>query len=136
MTDPDQETAEALDEDQLADEFPPEVPLAADDMGVTGLEQLGGESVADRDARTEPEVWTRTPRPDERAPTLQGDAEPGAVDDEKDLVAPPVPQDDRLDPDGSPSSPESDRGFAAERAPDAAEEAAVRLDDEAPGATG
>ena len=136
MTDPDQETAEALDEDKLGDDYPPDAPLAADDQGVTGLEQLGGESVADRDARTEPEVWERPPPVDERAPVLQGDAEPGAVDDEKDLVAPPVPEDDRLGSDGSQSSSEYDNEFAAERAPDAAEEAAVRLDDEAPGATG
>lgn len=137
MTDPDQDIAEALDEDELSEEFPPEQPLAAQDQGVTGLEQLGGESVADRDARTEPDVWERRQAPSERGPVLEGDPEPGAVDEEKDLVAPPVPHDESgvLSPDDGFSGDETTRDFAAERVPSPAEEAAVRLDDAAPGAT-
>src|ERR671918_336527 len=58
MVDPDQR-GEDFDDELLADEFPPDEPLAVEDEGITGVEQLGGESVAERDERTEPEVWER-----------------------------------------------------------------------------
>lgn len=144
MTDPDpeqdeQDVAEALDDEELPDEYPPEHPLAVDDLGVTELEELGGESVADRDARTEPEVWESRQAPEPQdTPVLEGEPEPGTVDEEKDLVAPPPPEDDPgpLDPEDDFTGDETTRDVATERSPAPAEEAAVRIDDDAPGATG
>jgi hypothetical protein len=138
--DQDQDVAESLDDEELPTEYPPEEPLAADDQGVTGLEQLGGESVGDREDRTEPEVWEReTAPPSERGPELEGEPEPGTVDEEKDLVAPPLPLDAEdpgsLDPDDGFTGDETTRDVATERAPADAEDAAVRVDDEPPGAT-
>jgi hypothetical protein len=138
MADSDQQTAEGLDDEKLSDEYPPDKPLAVEDQGVTGVEQLGGESVADRDDRTEPEVWEQaTPPPAATGPVLEGEPEPGAVDDEKDLVAPPQPGEDpgSLDPDDEFTGDETTRDVATERSPAAAEDAAVRVQDDAPGAT-
>jgi len=138
MPDDEQETAEELDDEELSGEYPPDEPLVVDDQGVTGFEQLGGESVADRDDRTEPEVWERTsPSPAETGPVLEGEPEPGTVDDEKDLVAPPLPEEDpgALGPDDEFTGDETTRDVANERSPAAAEDAAMRLDDDVPGAT-
>jgi hypothetical protein len=138
--DPDQ-SGEAFDDELLAGEFPPDDPLAVDDEGVTGVEQLGGESFAERDERTEPEVWER-PGDDERADAvveLVGD-DAGVPDDEKDLVGERAgtEQDDErgpLAPDDEFSGDETTRDVATERVAPAAEDAAVHVDDEAPGAT-
>ena len=137
--DDEQDVAEALDDDELSGEYPPDRPLGVDDEGVTGLEQLGGESVAERDDRTEPEVWERETAPaSETGPQLEGEPEPGAADDEKDLVAPPFPEQDPgpLDEGDDFAGDETTRDVATERSPEAAEDAAVRIDDEAPGAVG
>jgi hypothetical protein len=138
--DPDQ-SGEDFDDELLAGEFPPDDPLAVDDEGVTGVEQLGGESFAERDERTEPEVWER-PGDDERADAvveLVGD-DAGVPDDEKDLVgerAGTEHDDERgpLAPDDEFSGDETTRDVATERVAPAAEDAAVHVDDEAPGAT-
>ena len=133
-----------MDRDQsgelLADEYPPDDPLAVDDEGVTALEELGGESFAERDERTEPEVWE--PGIDEQPDTgveLVGD-DAGVPDDEKDLVGERVgtQQDDErgpLAPDDEFSGDETTRDVATERVTPPAEDAAVHVDDEAPGAT-
>jgi hypothetical protein len=137
--DQEQDVAEALDDEELSGEYPPEEPLAVDDQGVTGLEQLGGESVADRDDRGEPEVWERETAPaSEAGPEIEGEPEPGTDDEEKDLVAPPLPGEDPgpLEPDDEFTGDESTRDVATERSPGAAEDSAVRLDDEVPGGTG
>lgn len=139
MADSDQETAEALDDDKLAEEYPPDRPLAVDDQGTTGIEQLAGETVTDREERTEPEVWEReTASPAESGPVLEEELEPGEVDDEKDLVAPPPAGDDHgpLDVDDDFAGDETTRDVATERSPRPAEETAVRVDDEPPGTTG
>jgi hypothetical protein len=138
MSDPDQEIAETFDDELLSDEYPPEEPLGVDEEGTTTLEELGGESVAERDERTEPEVWEQeTALPAESGPEIEGDADQGVVDDEEDLVAPPLFGEDlgALDPDDEFSGDETTRDVATERVPGPAENAAVRLDDEAPGAT-
>jgi hypothetical protein len=137
--DDEQAVAEGLDDDELSGEYPPDRPLGVDDEGVTGLEQLGGESVSERDDRTEPEVWERQTAPaSETGPQLEGEPEPGTVDDEKDLVAPPFPEEDpgALDADDDFAGDETTRDVATERSPEAAEDAAVRIDDDAPGAVG
>jgi hypothetical protein len=137
--DDEQDVAEGLDDEELSGEYPPDQPLGAADEGVTGLEQLGGESVSEREDRTEPEVWERDSAPaSETGPQLEGEAEPGTVDEEKDLVAPPFPEQDPgpLEDDDDFTGDETTRDVAPERSPDAAEDAAVRIDDEAPGAVG
>src|ERR687891_534456 len=86
MVDPDQ-SGEDFDDELLADEFPPDEPLAVEDEGITGVEQLGGESVAERDERTEPEVWERQAGDTgaDAGTELSADAA-GVPDTEKDLV--------------------------------------------------
>jgi hypothetical protein len=138
--DPDQ-SGEDFDDELLGDEFPPDEPLAVDDEGVTGVEQLGGESFAERDERTEPDVWEQ-PVGAEGADTgveLVGD-DAGVPDVEKDLVgerAGTEQDDDQgpLAPDDEFSGDETTRDVATERVAPPAEDAAVHLDDEAPGAT-
>jgi hypothetical protein len=137
--DPDQ-TGEDFDDDLLADEFPPDEPLAIEDEGVTGVEQLGGESFAERDERTEPETWEQ-PGVDETDTSVElvGD-DAGVLDAEKDLVGERAgtEQDDEqgpLAPDDEFSGDETTRDVATERVTPPAEDAAVHVDDEAPGAT-
>jgi hypothetical protein len=137
--DDEQGVAEALDDEELSGEYPPEQPLGVDEEGVTPLEQLGGESVSERYERTEPEIWERErAEPPESGPQIEGEPEPGTVDDEKDLVAPPFPEEDPgpLEEDDDFSGDETTRDVATERSPDAAENAAVRIDDDAPGGVG
>ena len=138
--DPDQ-TGEALDDELLGDEYPPDEPLGADDEGVTELEELGGESFAERDERTEPEVWERSAGEEgsDSGVELVGD-DAGVADDEADLVGERVgtePEDEEgpLAPDDEFSGDETTRDVATERVTPPAEDAAVHVDDEAPGAT-
>ncbi|MFP3901232.1 MAG: hypothetical protein ACLFXM_10275 [Acidimicrobiia bacterium] len=145
MVDPDQ-PAEDFDDDKLTGEFPPERPMGVDEEGVTGVEQLGGESVAERDDRTEPEVWER-PRPaagrgrgEEPGVELAGDEEVGAVDEEKTMVArasedPAAREAGPLATDDEFTGDETTRDVATERVSAPAEETAVQEDDAAPGAT-
>ena len=138
--DPDQ-TGEALDDELLGDEYPPDEPLGADDEGVTELEELGGESFAERDERTEPAVGER-PAGDEGSDAgveLVGD-DAGVADDEPDLVGERVgteleAEEAPLAPDDEFSGDETTRDVATERVTPPAEDAAVHVDDEAPGAT-
>ena len=138
--DPDQ-TGEALDDELLGDEYPPDEPLGADDEGVTELEELGGESFAERDERTEPEVWERSAGDEASDPGVElvGD-DAGVADDEADLVGERVgteleDEEGPLAPDDEFSGDETTRDVATERVPPPAEDAAVHVDDEAPGAT-
>ncbi|HEY6415253.1 MAG TPA: hypothetical protein VIX41_03410 [Acidimicrobiales bacterium] len=138
--DPDQ-TGEDFDDELLAGEFPPDDPLAVDDEGVTELEELGGESFAEREERTEPEVWERSGDDDEGDAVVElvGD-DAGVPDEEADLVGERVgtERDDErgpLAPDDEFSGDETTRDVATERVPPPAEDAAIHVDDEAPGAT-
>ncbi|HEX8804005.1 MAG TPA: hypothetical protein VF743_07420 [Acidimicrobiales bacterium] len=141
-TDPDQ-PGEAFDDDLLdGQEFPPDRPLAVDKPGVTEQEERAGETVEERDRHTEPEVWERPLQADTPPPVLEDLDDPAGdaptVDDEKDLVAPPVPQDD-VGPlaDGDAfTGDETTRDVANELVPPPAEEAAVHTRPGAPGATG
>ncbi|HEX6238865.1 MAG TPA: hypothetical protein VFZ68_16820 [Acidimicrobiales bacterium] len=145
MVDPDQ-PAEDFDDDKLAGEFPPERPMGVDEQGVTGVEQLGGESVAERDDRTEPEVWERSrpaagrSREAEPGVELAGDEEVGAVDEEKTMVARAAEDEvareaGSLATDDQFTGDETTRDVATERVSAPAEEVAVQEDDAAPGAT-
>lgn len=141
MVDPDQ-PAEDLDDDKLGGEFPPERPMGAEDEGVTGVEQLGGESLAERDERTEPELWERPRAAGETDPgvELAGDEEVGQVDDESTMVARSAEDTDARDAgalasDDEFTGDETTRNVATERSTPPAEEAAVHVDDAAPGAT-
>lgn len=140
MSDPDQ-PAEDLDEDRLADEYPPEEPLAAEDQGVTGLEQLGGESVEEREERTEPEVWQRSGRRRRRDPdrTRKMGVEEGAQPSDRTLEGDlPVAEEledthtGHLAPDDDFTGDETTRDVAQERDTDPAEETAVHTEEEPP----
>lgn len=141
MSDPDdtadlddrEQPAEDLDEERLHDDFPPEEPLAADDRGITGVEELGGESMAEREERREPETWERRPEEDSpgSATVVEEVGEPagpvtkeGTMPVEEETPTDPLPPDDELTGD------ETTRDVAPERDPEPAEEAAVHPEDE------
>ena len=88
LTDPgDQATAEQIDEDAIdPTDFPPERPLGAAEFGTTGVEESGGESLAQRfdredhreDLREEPASMAGIAAPDDEfgedeTPELVGD---------------------------------------------------------------
>jgi hypothetical protein len=127
-----------LDE-SVSTEFPPDRPLGLYDAEATGLEDPDEPEESDRPLgdELEPEAWEA--RGDAgAAPVLEGDADVDAVDEEKDLVAPPAEAADTgaLDYDDEFAGDESTRDYATERVPAPAEEAAVRTTDDVPGATG
>jgi hypothetical protein len=55
VSDAEQEQAEALDDDKLPAEYPPEQPLAVDDYGTTPAEEHVTEPLAERVRREEPD---------------------------------------------------------------------------------
>jgi hypothetical protein len=127
MSDVDQ-PGEELDENLSAD-YPPDRPLGLYDEEATGVEEEGDEDEYE-DEYDEGE-----------GPTLEGDADVDAVDDEKDLVAPPVGREAGEDAgpladDDEFTGDETRRDVATEHVPRPAEESAVRYDDTPPGATG
>ena len=133
--DVDQEGQE-LDENLTAD-YPPDQPIGLYDEEATGLAGPGSDDDGGDLDDTEPEVWEA----DEGSavpPVLEGDADVGVVDTEKDLVADPVEREDLgpLADDDEFSGDETRRDVATEHVPPPAEEAAVRYDDDPPGATG
>ncbi|HSL56469.1 MAG TPA: hypothetical protein VK866_01375 [Acidimicrobiales bacterium] len=62
MSDP-QDRSEALDDDKLAGEYPPDRPLGAESYGTTPGEERVDEPLADRVAREEPEDAPPSDRP-------------------------------------------------------------------------
>jgi hypothetical protein len=130
MTDPDQ-PGEDFDEELLegGGDYPPDRPLGVDDDDEV-------DSVAEREARTEPDVW------EERRPSDEDDEEPevelvgddaGLPDEEDELVGEGVPTGSELgplDPDDEFSGDETTRDVATELVPPPAEETAIHLDDE------
>lgn len=139
-----EQRAEELDEDKLDGEYPPDRPQAVEDEGVTGLEQLGGESFAERDERTEPEPWERPGAPgsggSRRGVELVGDEDVGEVDDEGTMVArsahdPDLREAGPLAPEDEFTGDETTRDVTTERTTPPAEEDAVHVDDSPPGAT-
>jgi len=133
--DTDQEGAE-LDEN-LSTDFPPDRPIGLYDEEATGLAGPGSDENGSDLDDTEPEVWEEAEEPGE-APVLEGAADVDSVDDEKDLVAPPGEAVDTgpLAEDDEFSGDETRRDVATEHVPVSAEEAAVRIEEEPPGATG
>jgi hypothetical protein len=133
--DVDQEGQE-LDENLTAD-YPPDQPIGLYDEEATGLAGPGSADDGSDLDDTEPEVW-EAEEGSAAAPVLEGDADVGVVDTEADLVAEPVVRDDvgPLADDDEFSGDETRRDVATEHVPPSAEEAAVRYDDDPPGATG
>jgi hypothetical protein len=134
MSDPDQ-PGEDFDDELLAGEFPPDEPLAVEDEGVTELEELGGESFEGRDGRTRPEVWEAggVDEDDEvEGVELVGDA--GLPDEEDELVGDAVDDGGTgpLAPDDEFTGDETTRDVPTERTADAAEDAAVHIEDDEP----
>jgi hypothetical protein len=133
--DVDQE-GEELDENLTAD-YPPDQPIGLYDEEATGLAGPGSLDDGSELEDTEPEVW-EVDQAGGVAPVLEGDADVGVVDTEKDLVAEPVEREDvgPLADDDEFTGDETRRDVATEHVPPPAEEAAVRYDDDPPGATG
>lgn len=135
MAGDEQDQSEALDDDKLAGDYPPERPVGALDYGTTPQEERFGEPLAERIQREEPDplVAELEDRPldtgaDEVEVALLGE---GDIDTEKDLIADPAEgdPDDAGDDDGLWVGPPPS-GTAAGRAPGPAEEAAVHIVDE------
>jgi hypothetical protein len=137
MSDFDQ-NGEELDENLPAD-YPPDEPLGVYDEEATGVEAPDddlddGAPVDD----LEPEVWEQEGDAG-RGVVVAGDSDVDAGDDvEKDLVASPGVSEDlgALDADDDFSGDETTRDYATEHVPVPAEEAAVRVEAEPPGAVG
>lgn len=121
-----QRKAEALDDDHIGEEYPPDEPLGVEDYGTTGAEQRIPEPLDERVLRDEPDVL-----PGEQplvVPTV--DEDEARLDTEKDLVAEAAVHD--VDTPEDPSGETGDRtATAADRAPAPAEEAAMHLEPEA-----
>lgn len=123
MTDPDQ-PGEELDEamgGSMGDDEPPDRP--------PWREGGGGD---------EPEVWEAPAAGSGEGVELVGDPDVGAVDDEAEMVGQSVedePDHGPLAPDDEFSGDETTRDITTEQVPSAAEEAAVHIEDEAPGGT-
>ena len=141
----DQSTADAdqsgqeLDETVAAD-FPPDRPLGVYDAEATGVEDPDGEPEESDEVlgdELEPEAWEARGGA-AAAPVLEGDADVDAVDDEKDLVAPPGEMADvgPLSDEDNFTGDETTRDYATEQVPPPAEEAAIRITEDVPGATG
>ena len=137
MSDFDQ-NGEELDENLPAD-YPPDEPLGVYDEEATGVEAPDddlddGEPVDD----LEPEVWEQGGEAGTGV-VVTGDPDVDAGDDvEKDLVASPGVSEElgALDADDDFSGDETTRDYATEHVPVPAEEAAVRVEAEPPGAVG
>jgi hypothetical protein len=137
MSDFDQ-NGEELDENLPAD-YPPDEPLGVYDEEATGVEAPDddlddGAPVDD----LEPEAWEQEGDAG-RGVVVAGDSDVDAGDDvEKDLVASPGVSEElgALDADDDFSGDETTRDYATEHVPVPAEEAAVRVEAEPPGAVG
>jgi hypothetical protein len=135
MSDPDQ-PGEDFDDELLAGDYPPDRPLGVEAEGVTELEELGGESFEERDENTRPEVWDEDDEDedadegDDEGVELVGDA--GVIDEEDELVGEAVDEGGPgpLAPDDEFTGDETTRDVASERAPEAAEDAAVHIEDD------
>lgn len=104
-----QDRAEALDDDKIDPEFPPDEPLGADSRGVTAAEEALPESLAERVGREQAEEGIDAERPVVRP---YAEPEEDLLDEEGQLVA---------DAEIGDADPEAD-GM-----PEPAEEAALRL---------
>lgn len=132
MTDDQQQRGEELDE-SLPGDFPPDEPSAVDDIGTTGLEQLGGESFADRDRRTEPDFGERGAARTPSDEVVEAGVPP--TDGDVDEVLLPVDETgDRndtgpLSDEDEFTGDETTRDFAPERMTPPAEEAAIHVEE-------
>lgn len=140
MSDPDQ-PGEDFDDELLAGDYPPDEPLGVEEDGVTELEELGGESFAERDERTRPEEWELAdetgPGPATGVDLIDDDVELGKDDagepPDEGLVGQPVGGLEDLGPlapDDEFSGDETTRDVVTERTPPPAEVAAVHIEDE------
>jgi hypothetical protein len=140
MSDPDQ-PGEDFDDELLAGDYPPDEPLGVEEDGVTELEELGGESFAERDERTQPEEWELAdetgPGPATGVDLIDDDVELGEDDAgesrDEGLVGQPVGGLEDLGPlapDDEFSGDETTRDVVTERTPPPAEVAAVHIEDE------
>jgi hypothetical protein len=140
MSDPDQ-PGEDFDDELLAGDYPPDEPLGVEEDGVTELEELGGESFAERDERTQPEEWELAdetgPGPATGVDLIDDDVELGEDDAgesrDEGLVGEPVGGLEDLGPlapDDEFSGDETTRDVVTERTPPPAEVAAVHIEDE------
>jgi hypothetical protein len=122
----DPEQAMGLDaEDELADGYsPPDEPSGVDEFGTTVEEQMTGESLADRELRTQAEEWADPDTDLSRSDRLVDTQDGSLADTEADLVAREAVGDDdlsaeeaaihRIDPDPAldrdPGTPALDEG--------------------------
>ena len=132
----DQDISEALDDDKLPADFPPEEPLGVDEYGVTAAEELVDEPLEERVKREIPDDVRAEDPVDRGIGTLVEPDQGGTADLEPDAVATSVgggERTDQLDPDDLLSGDSTLRDVATERVDDTpAEEAAMHLTDAPP----
>jgi hypothetical protein len=132
----DQDISEALDDDKLPADFPPDRPLGVDEYGVTPGEELVDEPLEARVRREIPDNVRAEDTVDRGIGSLVEPDQGGGRDTEPDAVAGLVTDGedpDQLDPDDLLSGDPSLRDVAQERVDDTpAEEAAIHVTDPPP----
>jgi hypothetical protein len=135
---------EELDE-ALPGDFPPDEPSAVEDIGTTGVEQLGGESFDDRDRRTLPDFGEPGAREAEADGEWQRtEVEAGALPTDGDVGDVLLPVDETrvageggdidveapgaLSDEDQVTGDETARDVATERVTPPAEEAAIHIE--------
>jgi hypothetical protein len=129
MDDP-QDQAEALDDDRLNDEFPPERPLGVEEYGVTEAEERFGEPLEERVLREEPDFGEVAAVDLGGEPIVLIDPNPvGELDHDGSAVAEGVESEVGAFDEGDPVAGDPTlRDVATERdAPVPAEEAAIHV---------
>jgi hypothetical protein len=129
-----QDPAEALDDDELGEDYPPEEPLGVDEYGTTHAEERFDEPLEERIRREQPEVRATHGEPDPPAVLVDPDPTDSITGDGTVTAeAAGGPDDDigAIDVDDSVAGDPTLRDVATEReASVSAEEAAVHVVDE------
>ncbi len=130
MADP-QDQAEALDDDRLNDEFPPEQPLGAEEYGVTAAEERYDEPLEERILREEPEVRATHGIPEDPPVLVDPDSVDGMPEDGSAVTRSVDDEVGAIDEDDPMGGDPTLRDVVTEReAPLAAEEAAIHIVDD------
>lgn len=127
-----QDQAEALDDDRLNEEYPPEEPLGVEDYGTTEAEERFREPLAERVLREEPDFGevAAAAEPEDRPVLVDPDSVEGMVEDGEAVAG--IVEDDlgALDVDDPVAGDPTLRDVATEREGALpAEEAAIHIVD-------
>lgn len=127
---PDDEQSEAVDRDNLSDQYPPDKPLASEDYGTTGAEQRFHEPLEERVRREQPEREAHDRRSDDTR--IVQPVDPDVPGEEGEPIAETVDDPDVRDraPGDEITGDETTRDVATERVAPPAEETALHVEEE------